>query len=367
MELQIGLATPADDFAIRGLCRREAMPGNIVVTYEREPDFSLGCRVTGNEIQVLVARDARDSEVVGVACRSTRNLFINGRPQRLGYLGQLRIDQRFRGRWLVSRGFSLLKQLHERDPVPAYLVSIIAGNREAEAILVHKPRRSFPSFRPVADFCTLAISLGLTKSVFQGGVEISPAAPDQIAELARFLQVHGQQRQFFAEWTEDSIRELTSLGLRIEDILVARRKGEIVGIAGLWDQSAYKQTVVQGYSRWLKAAAPVYNFGANWTGRAALPRPGTKLRSAYVAFICIAADEAQIFAGLLRELYSQAKSRGFEYLLVGLDARDALLPVAKEYAHVLYASRLYLAEWPDGGHFHEQLDHRPAYVDIATL
>jgi len=367
MELQIGLATPGDDFAIRGLCRREAMPGNIVVTYEREPDFSLGCRVTGNEFQVLVARDTQDGEVVGVACRSTRNLFINGHPQRLGYLGQLRIDQRFRGRWLVSRGFSLLRQLHERDPVPAYLVSIIEGNREAEAVLVHKARRSFPSFHPVADFCTLAISLGRTKSPFQGEVEISSPAPDQVAKLASFLKTNGPQRQFFPEWTEGSLRELTSLGLRIEDILVARRKGAIVGIAGLWDQSAYKQTVVQGYSRWLKAAAPIYNFSAQWAGRAALPRPGTKLRSAYVAFICISADEEQIFAGLLRELYSEAKSRGFEYLLVGLDARDPLLPVAKKYAHVLYASRLYLAEWPDGGHFHEQLDHRPVYVDIATL
>ena len=367
MELQIGLAAPTDDCAIRALCRREAMPGNIVVTYEREPDFSLGCRVTGNEFRVLVAREQQNGQVVGVACRSTRTLFINGQPQHLGYLGQLRIDQRFRGRWLLSRGFSLLKQLHERDPVPAYLVSIIGGNHEAETILVRKARRSFPSFHPVANFCTLAISLERTKPTLNGRAEISSATASQIPELARFLQAHGQQRQFFPVWTEAALEQLTSLGLRFEDILIARRSGRIAGIAGLWDQSAYKQTIVQGYSRWLKAAAPVYNFGAHWIGRAALPRLGTKLCSAYAAFICIANDEAQIFAALLRQLYNLARLRGFEYLLIGLDARDPLLPVAKKYAHVSYPSRLYLAEWPDGGHFHEQLDHRPAYVDIATL
>jgi len=367
MAFQIGLATPADDHAIRGLCRREAMPGNIVVTYEREPDFSWGCRVTGSDFQVLVARDQQDGKVVGVACRSTRTLFINGQPRRFGYLGQLRVDQRFRGRWLVSRGFSQLKQLHDRDPVPAYLVSIVAGNHEAEAILVRKPRGSFPSFHRVADFCTLAISLGRAKPPFNGKVEISSASPGQMPELAGFLQANGERRQFFPEWTEDSLLELTSLGLRIEDLLVARRNGEIAGIAGVWDQGAYKQTVVQGYSRWLKAAAPVYNLGARWTGRAALPLPGTKLRSAYVAFVCIANDEAQVFAAVLRELYNRATLRGFDYLLIGLDDRDPLLPIARKYAHVLYASRLYLAEWPDGGNFHEQLDSRPAYVDIATL
>ncbi len=367
MELQVGLASSADDHAIRGLCRREPMPGNIVVAYEREPEFSLGCRVTGDAFQVLAARNGEDGEVVGVACRSTRTLFINGHSHRLGYLGQLRIDQKFRGRWLLSKGFSLLKQLHERDPVPAYLVSIIAGNDEAEAILVRKPRKSFPSFHHVADFCTLAISLGRAKSPFQSKVEISSATPVQIPELVKFLQAHGQKRQFFPEWTEGSLRELTACDLRIEDILVARRNGEIAGIAGFWDQSTYKQTIVHGYSRWLKAAAPFYNFGAHWIGRIPLPRPGTKLRSAYVAFLSIANDDTHVFAAILRKLYDLAHSREFDFLLVGLDARDPLLPVAKKYSHFIYASRLYLAEWPDGGHFHEQLDHRPAYVDIATL
>ena len=83
--------------------------------------------------------------------------------------------------------------------------------------------------------------------------------------------------------------------------------------------------------------------------------------------MCVADDEAHVFAALLRKLHNLANSRGFDYLLIGLDARDPLLPIAKKYPHFLYASRLYLAEWPDGGHFHEQLDRRPAYVDIATL
>jgi hypothetical protein len=367
MQFQIDLATPTDDPAIRRLCRREPMPGNITVTYEREPDFLFGCRVTGTDFQVLVAREQRDGEVVGVACRSTRELFINGVTQRIGYLGQLRIDQRFRGRWLVSRGFSLLKQLHERDPLPAYLVSIVKGNQVAEEILVRKPRKSFPSFHPVADFSTLAISLGHAKPTLSGALDILSASAEGVGELVRFLQSQGARRQFFPVWSENSLRKLTSLGLRIEDLRVARRNGEIIGVAGLWDQSAYKQTVVQGYSGWLKAAAPLYNLTAPWIGHAALPRPGAKVGSVYAAFVCIANDEAQVFSALLRELYNLAHSRGFDYLMLGLDVRDPLLPIAKKYAHVLYASRLYLAEWPDGGHFHEHLDHRAAYLDIATL
>ena len=103
MQFSIQFATPADDAAIRQLLRREPMPGRIRVTYQREPEFRLGCEVTGEDCQVLVARRQDSDEIVGVASRSVRRVFVNGREQRVGYLGQLRIDPRFRGRWLVSR------------------------------------------------------------------------------------------------------------------------------------------------------------------------------------------------------------------------------------------------------------------------
>jgi hypothetical protein len=366
MKVQIDLATTADDAAIRGLCRREAMPGRISLTYEREPEFSLGCRVTGQDVQVVVAREEKE-RIVGVACRSTREMFINGMQERLGYLGQLRIDQNFRGRWLVSKGFSLLRELHEQDPVPAYLVSVVAGNREAEGVLIHKARRCFPLFHPVADIRSFAIPLGPRKPLLHGDLELCWAKEDEAEEIVQFLRSYGRQRQFFPVWTTDRLCKMTQLGLRLEDILVARRNGKTVGIAGLWDQSPYKQTVVQGYSGLMRAAAPLYNLSAQWLGRPTLPSIGAKLHCVYATFVCIPNNDIQVFAAQLRELYTRGCERGWDYLLLGLDSRDPFLPVARKYAHILYPSRLYLVEWPDGGKLHERLDHRTAYVDIATL
>ena len=81
------------------------------------------------------------------AGRSARCI-VNGAPTRLGYLGQLRIDRRYRGRWLVSRGFSMLKQLHDRDPLPGYLAAVTVDNREAEGILVRKGRKAVSGVSP---------------------------------------------------------------------------------------------------------------------------------------------------------------------------------------------------------------------------
>jgi hypothetical protein len=367
MQLAVQLATPADDASIRRLLHRSPMPGRIGIVYEREPEFRLGCEVAGEDYQVLVARAEDQGEVIGVACRASRIVFVNGRETRLGYLGQLRVDARFRGRWLVSRGFSQLKALHDRDPLPGYLASIIDGNREAAGVLVRNRRRNFPGFQAVAQYHTLAIGIHRAKAPICTGIQIAAAHEVELPEIVRFLQANGSRRQFCDVWTEARLRRLFSFGLKIEDLRVARRDGQIVGIAGLWDQSEYKQSVVSGYSGWLKAAAPFHNLVAPLLGRAPLPRPGEMLKSAYVCLVSIARDELNVFRALLRELYNLARVRGLNYILVGLDTRDPLLPAALEVEHVDYVSGLYLAQWSEGGPILEQLDARPTYVEIATL
>ena len=97
MSVAVSVASAADDAGVRRLLRSQVMPGRVRLSFCREPDFSIGCAVTGDDYRVLVARAQPDDEVVGVACRSVRRVFLNGREQRLGYLGQLRVDDRYRG------------------------------------------------------------------------------------------------------------------------------------------------------------------------------------------------------------------------------------------------------------------------------
>ena len=135
----------------------------------------------------------------------------------------------------------------------------------------------------------------------------------------------------------------------------------------LWDQTAYKQAVVRGYSGWLKALAPLSSIGVAWLTGAALPRVGEEVRSAYASLVCVAHEDAPagaaVFGRLLREVYNLASARRFDYLLVGLDARDPLLKIVSAYPHVAYPSRLYLGTFltgSNGDRLHEQLDDRPA-------
>ncbi|HWI60924.1 MAG TPA: hypothetical protein VNT75_03700 [Symbiobacteriaceae bacterium] len=356
MEFRIELATAADDAAIRRLLRENPVPGAITLSFEREPDYFLGCGPMGRFVQVLVARHVPTGEVAGISCRATRPMYVNGWPAEVGYLGELRVDPRFRGRLLVARGVQFLRELHADGRAEAYLATITEGNREALGILVEKPRRHFPSMRPVDRLHTLALLVRRSAAV-----ECESAS---LPEVLAFLNRVGRDRQFFPVYSE---ADFAFPGFRMKDVFVVRQAGQIVGCMALWDQSSFKQSVVRGYSGMLGWGRGMYNFGARLAGFQPLPAPGQALRNAYGTFICVERNDPAVFRQLLAGVYARAGERGFGYLTLGLFESDPLLAEARRYPHIPYYSKLYTMSWEAGGDFHERLDDRIPYLDIAAM
>lgn len=368
MEFVFEMATPADDPAIRRLLATGPIPGRVTVTYEREPNYFLGCGTMGSFFQVMVARHRPSGAVVGLSCRATRPLFINGRVEETGYLGQLRLDESFQGRWLVPLGFRFMHQLHADGRVAGYIATIIEGNTLAQGILVNRARGYMPRWREVGRLCSAAIILGVSKRRARSPYAIDLGSAADLGAIVAFLRQHGAAKQFFPVYTPDDFNgNSTTLDFQPQDFLLARHNGKIVGVLGVWDQSRYKQTVVQAYSGLLRWLRPAYNIGARLAGRQPLPAPGRPIHFAYASFICIAGNDPAIFQVLLRQAYHLAAGRGYAYLMVGLSVRDPLLAVVRRYLHIPYYSRLYAVYWPDGENFYERLDSRIPYVEIASL
>ncbi|HEX2033585.1 MAG TPA: hypothetical protein VHS99_05320 [Chloroflexota bacterium] len=368
MELCLEPATAADDPAIRRLLSRTPVPGRVSLTYEREPDYFLGCSTMGQEYQVVVDRLHPSGQVVGVACRAIATRFVNGRLAEVGYLGQLRADPRFRGRWLLARAFRLLRETDGAARVEGYLATITEENREALGLLVRRPRRRLPVFRHLARLQTLALIVRRPRAVPPSPYTIRRGSVAQLEAIVAFLRRHGAARQFFPLYSAADFLDGARLrGFDVGDFVLAWRGGELAGAAGLWDQSGYKQLVVRGYHGLLRWARPVYNLGVSLCGGRPLPAPGQALRCAYASFICVAGNDREIFRPVLREVYNLAAARGYAFLLVGLAAHDPLLAEARRYAHIAYGSSLYSVCWDDQGHFHERLDGRLPGLEIATL
>lgn len=369
MRFSFELATEQDDPDLRRLLAANAMPGRITVTFEREPNYFMGCATMGHFWQVLVGRHQPSGDLAAVLCRATQPRFVNGQIKEIGYLGQLRVDRKYRGRWVLLHGLDALAARHADGRVSAYLSAISDENTTARGVLVDHPHPRFPIHREVTRIYTLGIILRRRRPVHtrRTPVEVERGAPGQLGDVVAFFRQHGSKRQFFPAYQATDFTSDTTRGFRLQDLLIARQAGQILGVLGLWDQSAYKQSVVQAYAKPLRRLRPFYNLAARAVGIQPLPGSGEHIRSAYASFCCVADDDPEVFHALLQQVTRLAAERGLAYLMIGLADRDPLLPIAQKHPHIAYHSRLYVASWQDGHDFYEHLDGRVPYIEIAAL
>ena len=373
MNFSFQLATDRDDADLRHLLATNAMPGRITMTFEREPNYFVGCETMGRSWQVLIGRHQPSGEVAAVLCRATQPRFVNGQIVEIGYLGQLRVAEKYRGRWVLLHGIAALRELDADGRVSTYLVAISDENRIARGILVDHPRSQFPAMREIGRIYTLGIILSkpwTTLSLFhrsRSSAQVERGSLARLGEIVAYLGHQGAHRQFFPVYEKTSLSGPATRGFQVEDLLIARQAGEIRGVLGLWDQSGYKQSVVQSYDKSLRRIRPLYNLAARAVGVQSLPAPGDHILSAYASFICVTDDDPHIFALLLGRAYRLATERGYAYLMLGLVERDPLLPTARRYPHISYHSSLYTACWQGARALNAALDDRVPYIEIAAL
>lgn len=357
-----------DDAQLRALMARNPVPGAIEVTYCREPDYFLGCGIMGDKIEVGACR-RNGNEIVGIAQRSSRMMFYNGEPQRIGYLSQLRLDSQYWGQGLTRQGFAYGKTLHRADNVRAYITTIIELNKHARAIL-ETPRDPFPHYHDIGRVYTLAMMLRQSSQQqvlpLPDGVTISRGG--NLVEIVDFLNRVGSRKQFFYQYNIDDFTNGRLYDFDINDLFVARRNGQIIGTLGYWNQSEFKQTIITGYNKGMSLIKPFYNLYLRMRGMKTLPNSGEKLEHAYACLACIDGDDSRIFEILLAEVSAIAYQGGDAYLMIALHADDPMLATAQTIPHVTYRSRLYLVTWDDEDKiFYEQLDQRTPHIEIATL
>jgi hypothetical protein len=348
------LATLADDAEIRRLLRENPMPAEVSISLEREPHASIAAAVEGDVHHTIVARDPADpSRLVGMGSVSVRERFFNDRPERIGYLGQLRLDQRYRARpSLVVRGYRLLRQLHETLGVRLYLTSIAANNRVATRLL-ERGLPGMPVYRPLDTFVTSLIESGSGRQRPIRGLHTRPTGLNDLPQILDCLSRSGRRHQFAPVWTEAELEPR----MRDEEIefLVAYRghdQSRVIGCIARWDQSAYKQAVVRGYSPRVARWRPWVNFASGFTGAPYVPPVGTKLNFESLSHVAVDGDDAEVFARLLDAACSPgdrwSENLGHGHFVLGLSERHPLLAaVPRCFPRHSYRTKLYAVHWPD--------------------
>ena len=356
-------ATPADDGALRARMAADWMRGPLSVSFRREPDYFAGCALQGEAPQVHVCRDTSNGAVIGMAARLMARCWVNGETQRVGLLSDLRLAPEGRGGTLLVRGFKVLRQMHEIDPVPFYLTAIVDGNRAALQSIA-TGRAGLPSYRDLGLMRTPALFLDFDKPALTlPGVRFRRATADDAAALAELHKAAAPRRQFsrVIDW-----RALPP-GLALTNFFVAERGSHLTAAVAAWDQHALRQTHVETYTPWLTALRPLINAVARISPLKPLPAPGQRVPYLYLSHLLARDDEVALWQGLLRHVYRELRQGPWHYMICSLHERDPLAAVLNEYRAINAAGRIFAVHYPEDAAAVDALDSRLPYVDMARL
>ena len=355
----VRLAEQDDDAGLRRLLRTSVMPGAVRVAFTREPEYFAADGMAGGHDVTVVARHERGGRVVGSGRCSIYPLMRNGVRRRMGYLNVLRVGERTReSARLLREGYELLGRETARL-ADGFFTSIATDNERARRVLEHGGRLGLPSYRPLCDLVTL---VGAVTNA--GGANRAPAADEP--ELAEFLERASRDSQLALAWKPAPWRDLERHDLSARDFSVVRQDGRIVAAAGVWDQRAFRQTVIDGYGGWMGAARPFINATMAMRRRPPLPAPGGIL--AQGGLLGAHALDPAAWPALWQLVRRRAAERGLSWLTLSRDVRDPELPILRRLMKGQeYRTTLYEVSWPGGTRWPDPWGEGPYCPEVALL
>ncbi|MCK6522983.1 GNAT family N-acetyltransferase [Myxococcota bacterium] len=362
-------ALPEDEPELRRVLRETAMDGTIRLAFAREPNFYEAAAVEGPTHEAIVARDPT-GRVLGLCSRSTRSLWVDREPVQVGYLSALRLEEAYRGRrQMLQRGFDAVRALAQADPATTLHMTTIFEDNAPALRFLSANLEGFPRYRRVGTVRTFAMPTWRRQRVPQG-LALRPGTEADLPELAALLQRSLRRYQLAPVWTEADLRDPARCrGLRPEDFSVVERDGGLVGCVALWDQTAYKQSIVVGYEGGLSTFRGLVNLAAPLLNVPRLPPPGATLRHATLSHLAAEDDDEQALStALIAYAYNRALGAGYSWLTLGLGDGDPLGDeVRRQYGAVEVRAALFLVSWPEGHAAADAVAPRVPRLEIATL
>ncbi|MCP4130207.1 MAG: hypothetical protein GY754_04415 [bacterium] len=348
------------------LMRTVTMPGDIELSYARDPDFFHGLDIQGKFNQIGTCADGE--RITGIGTRSVKPMYINGEPMDFGYLSGLRAVNDHRG-GITLKIFTLLNEVHNDKRAKGYINTIVDDNNFATAALA-SGRPGMPKYLDWGKYFTYAINLNKRRKprVSVPGISLSKGSDTTLEEIVDFINTQGKKKQFFPVFTVEDFKSEYTRDFNSSDFYVARKDGEIVGVIGKWDQSKYKQNIVRGYHGYMKYLRPFINTGFRIAGYKPLPNVGNQVKMFYLSFVAIKENNVDIFSALLEQAYLDNKDGEYNYCLAGFHEDDPLREAASSYWFIPYNSRLFLVSWEGDIDFCSDLNRDMIpYLEVGTL
>ncbi|MGZ3460674.1 MAG: hypothetical protein ACXU86_19475, partial [Archangium sp.] len=328
-------ATREDNPRLLELFGSVPMQGELVLATQRSPDFFRLYEMQRGEAELWVHEV--EGGLDGMGALLVREGWLEGRPCRVGYLGDLRT--RFSAR--RSRGLArfygpVLEEAAQRLGVEAFLTSVMATNAAAlQALVKRKPHRvSQPHYALLRRFSAVSVHFTTRGPPKPGRFQVRHATPEDVPAMAALLDADHRARPFGYRYDLGELQHRLERwpGLSVEGCYLAfDGGGRLVGCTSVWDPAAVKRYRVMAYRgsmRWVRWG---YDAMATVLRAPRLPAPGNDFRYFYLCNTSIAGEDPAILRALLEQVYADHHGRGYHFFSLSMDEGDPLAPALEGF------------------------------------
>jgi len=323
--LVVRLAAPQDEPALRRLFSSITMDADLSLRVDREPDFFALYEIQGDAVcEPWVG--ILDGELVGLGTLVARNGYLGGEVRRIGYLGDLRLDPRIRGREVLATLYGpCLDGFATRHGVGVFYTAVIASNARAVRALTGPSAHDLgiPTYHLLQRFSIRAVqTIGARRPgrAARRTWRVRRASEADLPALARLLDHDARTRAFGAPIDADRLERSFARwpGLAVEDVHLLERRdtGELVGSLAPWDATPVKQTVVTAYRgsmRWVRRS---YDIAATLVRAPRLPAPGSALRYCYATHHAVTDPDPEAARLLVHAAWRSVRASGGRHVFL---------------------------------------------------
>jgi hypothetical protein len=275
--------------------------------------------------------DGPDGRAIACFGLSYRNVFVEGEPTRVAYVGDLKVDPQHRTKGMAKAlaRWAYGAVLDEMGADFFGYATVLRGNAAVMGLFdaLTSEGGLGIDITQVGTIRSHSIPLLWRRRSRDSTIVVDRASKEDLDEMVSLWQQVAPTRQFapvhdaesFVAWTQ------SAPGLDISDYLVARRgNGRIAGFLGIWDQHQFKQMKVVDYSKQLRPIRSAFNVAASPMGVPPLPPPGGEVQYRTVVNVCVPGVAPEVLRALLLGAYGELRTGGYSLLTIGLDVRDPL-------------------------------------------
>ncbi|UUS61951.1 MULTISPECIES: GNAT family N-acetyltransferase [unclassified Acinetobacter] len=336
-------ATVEDDVQLMKISA-ETMPSNgITLSYARHPSYFDASHAQYNRPDLKVVVPVEDpSIVIAMMNLGWRYCYINGQPDLMRYVADLRMNPAYRGAKVMRL---LMDYLHDEIPQDTIFESVVLNDNIVAASILHHERSGFPLPYFYDEIRTFTVSQAVKPKTFNQ-YQFKTLTAERVDEANDFILKMKDHYNFLPSYDFNALVDGQNpfwAGLNLDDFyLIYDQHNQLVGLYGLWNQKSFKQTRVIDYSRSLKLMKPFYNAYASVRGVLSLPKIHGTFDYLMLHSPLCHPEHLDVFASLIFHAKQQTKQRGKETYCITLAEKDPRIEWMKNTtSHVLKAKHYF--------------------------